>query len=248
MIAREASRVIAAAAFLTRLPLGRQAGNDDDLGRSSRYFPLIGIGIGLAGAAVLLAAAAALPLVVAVILSVAATALLTGALHEDGLADTCDALGGGRTREEALRIFADPRIGAYGALGLFLGLSLKIAALAHLPVALLPVALVCAHAASRSACVLLMAFGRYARPEGGKTRRAAIGARRSDAVIALLIGAAPFAFAPPSFAWAIAGVLLVALAFHFYLRARLGGYTGDCLGAAQQLGEIACYLVFLAAL
>ncbi|MEA3195497.1 MAG: adenosylcobinamide-GDP ribazoletransferase [Betaproteobacteria bacterium] len=247
MIGREAGRLLAAASFLTRLPVGRPR-SEDELGRSARYFPLVGAGVGALGVAVLLAAIAALPLVVAVILSVVATALVTGALHEDGLADTCDALGGGRTREETLRILQDPRIGAYGALGLFLAVALKISALAYLPLALLPAALVCAHAASRAACVALIAFGTYARAEGGKARPVAHGARSIDAVVALVIGVAPFALAPFTFLWALPGVLALTVGLYAWFRARLGGYTGDCLGATQQLTEIACYLAFLAVL
>jgi adenosylcobinamide-GDP ribazoletransferase len=243
MIAREARRMLAAAGFLTRLPVGHY-----QEGGCARYFPLVGAAIGALGAAVLLAAAAVLPLAVAVILSVSATVLATGALHEDGLADSCDAFGGGGTREEVLRIMHDPRIGAFGALGLMLVLALKIATLAHLPLAVLPLALVCAHAFSRSLCVAVMAFGHYARPEGGKTRAVAQGARPRDAATALLIGVVPFAFAPAAFLWPLAAMALVSIALHAYFRARIGGFTGDALGALQQVAETAGYVAMVAAL
>jgi adenosylcobinamide-GDP ribazoletransferase len=242
MIAREANLLIAATTFLTRLPLGRSH-TDDELNRAARYFSLVGAGVGAVGAAVLLAAAAALPLAVAVILSVLATVLITGGFHEDGLADSCDAFGGGKTREDVLRIMQDPHIGAFGVLGLALVLALKITSLVHLPLAALPVALVCAHASSRALCVAVMAFGHYARHEGGKTRTVARGARPADAAAALLIGLVPFALAPAAFLWTLPAMLIVAIALYAYFRARIGGYTGDALGALQQLAECTCYLV-----
>lgn len=247
MIAREARLVVAAAMFLTRLPLGRWTHySDEQLNRSSRYFSLVGAGVGVVGALVLGATALVLPLPVAVILSVVATVLATGAFHEDGLADSCDALGGGMTREDVFRILEDSRIGAFGALGLILALSLKITSLAHLPLSVLPIALVCAHAFSRAACVLVMALGHYAKPKGGKTRPVASGVRKMDAAVAVLIGLVPFALAPASFLWSVPIMLAACAALYGYFRARIGGYTGDCLGATQQVAEIAGYLTFLA--
>lgn len=247
MIAREVGLVLAAALFLTRLPLGRWARySDEQLNHSSRYFSLVGAGVGIVGAAVLSTAAVVLPLPVAVILSVVATVLATGALHEDGLADTCDALGGGTTPEKVFRILEDSRIGAFGALGLMLALSLKMSALTHLPPAVLPIALVCAHAFSRAACVLVMARGRYAKLEGGKTRPVAAGVRKIDAAIAVLVGLVPFALAPAPFLWSVPIMLAASAALYGYFRFRIGGYTGDCLGATQQVAEIAGYLTFLA--
>jgi adenosylcobinamide-GDP ribazoletransferase len=247
MIGREARLLIAATAFLTRIPLGRSH-SDEELNRSVRYFPLVGAAVGALGAAVTIAAAAMLPLPLAVILGVIATVLVTGAFHEDGLADSCDAFGGGRTREEVLRIMQDPHIGAFGVLGLALVLALKIASLVHLPLAALPLALVCAHAFSRALCVAAMSFGEYARAEGGKTRAVARGARPADAGIALLVGVVPFALAPAAFLWALPVMLIVAIALYAYFRARIGGYTGDALGALQQVAESTCYVVLAGAL
>jgi adenosylcobinamide-GDP ribazoletransferase len=247
MIAREARRLLAAAAFLTRLPLA-PGGADEELGRAARYFPLVGAGVGLAGVAVLAAGATALPLLVSVILSVGATVLLTGALHEDGLADACDAFGGGASREEVFRILKDSRIGAYGALGLILVLALKIASLAQMPVAVLPLALIFAHAFSRALCVAVMAAGVYAKREGGKTRRVAAGARPVDAAIALAVGLAAVLWSPAVLAPAALVMAALAAVLYGYFRARVGGYTGDALGAIQQLTEAAAYVAVLARL
>lgn len=244
MIAREAGLLLAATAFLTRLPLRRSHG-EAEIGRAARYFPLVGAAVGALGAGVLVAASAVLPLAVAVVLSVAATALATGALHEDGLADTCDAFGGGASREEVFRILADSRIGAYGALGLMLVLALKTASLAHLPAAVLPLALVFAHAFSRAICAVVMAAGAYAKREGGKTRAIAAGARGTDAAIALALGLLLLVWSPTLLAVAALLMGAVAAALYAYFRARVGGYTGDTLGAIQQLTEAAGYVAML---
>lgn len=247
MILQEARLLAIAAAFLTRLPLARWLRHSDDsLNHSSRYFSLVGALVGTFGALVLVCTAAWLPLPVAVILSVAATALLTGAFHEDGLADTCDAFGGGITSADVFRIMEDSRIGAFGALGLGLAIALKVTSLSHLPLALAPMALVFAHAFSRSVGVLVMATGQYARKEGGKTRPVASGVGASDATIATAIGLAPIFLAPALFLPAAACMLLAGVGLYAYFRARIGGYTGDTLGAIQQLTEIVCYLVLLA--
>jgi adenosylcobinamide-GDP ribazoletransferase len=247
VIAREAKLAAAATAFLTRISAARWTRfSDEQLNHSSRYFSLVGAGVGAVGAAVLLATSQVLPVAVAVVLSVIATVILTGALHEDGLADTCDALGGGTTREDVFRILEDSRIGAYGTIGLILVLALKLAALAHLSIAIAAVALICAHAFSRAVCVGVMALGRYAKHEGGKTRPIASGVRVQDATIALGLALLPFAWAPTGFAWAIPAMLVVSLLAYVYMRSRIGGYTGDCLGAIQQLSEASCYVTILA--
>lgn len=247
MIVREGKLVISAVGFLTRIPVGRWAArSDEQINHSSRYFPLVGAAIGVLGAAVLSAAAALLPIVVAAVLSIVATVLITGAIHEDGLADTCDAFGGGITPEDVCRILADSRIGAFGAVGLILALALKTASLALLPLAAATVALVCAHAFSRSMCVAIMACGRYARREGGKTRAVASGVRKRDAAIAVGIGLTSFALAPLTFLLAVPAAFAVCMVMYAYFRARIGGYTGDCMGAIQQVSEITCYLTFLA--
>lgn len=249
MIVQEVRLLAMAAAFLTRLPLARRLRHsDEDLNHSSRYFSLVGAGVGAMGALVLACAAAWLPLPVAVILSVVATVLLTGAFHEDGLADTCDAFGGGMTREDIFRIMEDSRIGAFGALGLGLAIALKATSLACLPLALATMALVFAHAFSRSVSVLVMALGQYAKKTGGKTRPVAAGVGTVDAAIATAIGLAPVLLAPALFLPSAVCMLLAGAGMYAYFRARVGGYTGDTLGAIQQVSEIVCYLVLLAQL
>ena len=128
---QEWTLLLAAVQVLTRIPV-TVAHGPDTLRNATRYMPLVGLGIGGAAAAVFAAARTGLPPAPAALLALAATLLLTGALHEDGLADCCDGLGGGRTRADALRIMRDSRIGAFGALGLLATVGTKLACLAAL--------------------------------------------------------------------------------------------------------------------
>ena len=242
-----------AIAFFTRLPVpGWVDFAPDKLGRAARFLPLVGWLVGLAGAAAYGLAAQCLPIDVAVVLAMAATIRLTGAFHEDGWADTCDGLGGGWTREQVLAIMKDSRIGSYGAIGLVLLLLAKFLALADLgaeedyPVI---AALLVAHPLSRLVAVALMASLDYARSD--ESAKSAPVARRPDAAelgVATLAGVLPLLLLSPREALLVLGASLAVfiLARRTFLR-RLGGYTGDCLGAAQQVAEVAIYLGILAA-
>jgi adenosylcobinamide-GDP ribazoletransferase len=240
----EAAAFLAAVGFLTRLP----APASSDMAAALRYLPAAGALVGAGGAAVLVAAAAVLPIAPAVLLSIAATCLLTGALHEDGLADTFDALGAA-SRERALDIMRDSRIGAHGALALGLVIALKATALAALPLGLAAAALVAGHAASRFSCVVVIATSRYARPAGAAGFTAA-GPGSGGLAVAAAAAAATLLLLIPAGLGAALSALLGLAAGHLAARAaieqRIGGYTGDTLGATQQLGEAGLYLGVLA--
>lgn len=242
MIRREARLLLLAVQFLTRLPVPASVGHGPgQLDQAMRYLPLVGIGVGLGGAAVLALAGAGLPRPASALLSVAATLLLTGALHEDGLADTLDGLLGGATREDALRIMRDSRLGTFGTAGLAVALGLKVAALSALPAA--GTALVAGHAGSRFFVVCVLARLPYARAEGKAAAVGGVGA--AELAVAgccgvlplLLLGsrAAPALLLAAGLAWGMAR----------WFRRRLGGYTGDGLGAVQQVTELAILLVAL---
>lgn len=243
---RELRLFFTALAFFTRVPCTRWAGNtEDDLNHAARYFPLVGIVVGLVAAGVFWVAAIVLPQDVAVIASMVATLWLTGAFHEDGLADTVDGLGGGWTKEQALTIMKDSRIGSYGAIALVMMMLTKFSALTHLSPAMLPVVLVAGHALSRFSAVLLIHFQVYVR-EAGKAKPLAQQISRGELLLAAIFGLVPLAFLQPHWLWALLPVALVWGWFNRKLHQRLGGYTGDCLGAMQQLCEVAFYLGVLA--
>ncbi len=252
-LAEEWAVFLLAAQFLTRLPLPAELGHTPArMAATPRWYPGVGVLVGaLAGLAFWLAALI-WPPALAALVATAAGLLLTGAFHEDGFADACDGLGGGATRARALEIMRDSRIGAYGAAGLGLMLAAKVMALAALPVAAVPLALVAGHAASRASAVAVIATSRYVRDHGtGKPLAAGIGPR--GLALALATGGlAVLALAlvlPPL---AVAGALVGLVAGHLAMRARfekrLGGYTGDCLGAVQQTSETGLYLGVLACL
>jgi adenosylcobinamide-GDP ribazoletransferase len=217
---------------------------------SVRYFPAVGLVVGAIGAGVLLGAATLWSAAVAVLIGMIATLLATGAFHEDGLADAVDGLGGGLDRHRALEIMKDSRIGAFGAIALGMALLLKFVTLSSVPTLQAASLLLAGHAVSRLGAVFIMARMPYAR-ESDDSRSKPLVQHVSvvSVVIATLTGIAallPMGLAGvPGLLAGIQGLLavgLVCLAWGLYLRRRLGGYTGDCLGAAQQLGECAFYL------
>lgn len=249
MIRREIGYFFAALRFFTRLPVPAWVGHSaEQLNHAARWFPAIGWIVGALGAAATLAALQVWPAAVAILLGMAATVLVTGAFHEDGLADALDGLGGGATREDALRIMKDSRLGSFGAIGLVLVLLAKFAALiAVLPAPTFALALVAGHAVSRFASTALIFALDYAR-EAGKAKPLATRMRAGELGFAALWGLGPCAFLPvqqalPALALVAAVTLLAARTF---VR-RLGGYTGDCLGATQQFAELAFYLGLLGA-
>ncbi|CAM2177112.1 Adenosylcobinamide-GDP ribazoletransferase [Paraburkholderia sacchari] len=236
--------------YFTRVPVPRWVGFEPQwLNAAARYFPLVGALIGALAALVYLAALHVFPASVAVLLSMAATLLATGAFHEDGLADCIDAFGGAYRREDVLRIMHDSRIGAFGAIGLVVSLALKWQTLAALPPMRAATLMIAGHAASRALAISYLASLDYMRPEG----KAKPVAQRMS-VLALgcaFVFGLPWLFWPAWPDWragvatlAVLGMLRYGLGRYFVRR--IGGYTGDCLGFAQQVFELAIYLMGLA--
>src|SRR2546429_8229413 len=169
---RELTRLFAAIQFFTCLPAPAWVGHSQEHLRGAiHYLPVIGLLVGCTGAAALLLGSLLWPPLVAVVASIVATILLTGALHEDGLADAMDGFGGGRTRDQALTIMKDPRVGVFGALALGLALLLKVACLQAVVPARAALLLVCGHALTRFGVVVLMSclpYARETRPSRGR--------------------------------------------------------------------------------
>jgi adenosylcobinamide-GDP ribazoletransferase len=241
--------------FFTRLPIPAWVGFESSwLQHASRYFPLVGCVVAAIAAAVYWVAALLLPAPVAAVLSTAASIYATGAFHEDGFADTCDGLGGGMTRERVLEIMKDSRVGAYGAIGIVCMLAAKLSTLAMLPPRVAIAALFMAHPLSRLAATSLIWKLDYVRGEGKAKPLAqqmttvefsiATASALLPAVLLLATGYASLA--------AVLGAVAAALAAALWLGRkfvrRLGGYTGDCLGAVQQVAEALIYMAVLATL
>ena len=247
------SDFLAAVAFLTRLPVGRWLAFDaKQVARSQRWFPLVGALLGGIYAGVLWLCAPYFPALVAAVLLAALDAWLTGAMHLDGLADTADGFGGGSSREDVLRIMRDHAIGAYGAVAVVLAITLKTAAVAALigfgraiPTVVAAVAL------SRWSAVLLSATQPYARPIAADGRlTAGAPARfvgRAELWIATVSAAAIAALCGGR--RGIAACVLVAIAgalWGWRCRRRIGGVTGDTLGAGIVAAECLVLLLFTA--
>lgn len=244
----EAAVFLLALQFLTRLPVPARGYTPARLAATPRWLPAVGALIGGLVALAWLAAAAVFPPVPAMLLATAFGLLLTGCFHEDGFADACDGLGGGATRAKALEIMRDSRLGTYGAAGLGMMLATRVATLMALPGALVPLALVAGHAASRASAVVVIATSAYVR-DHGTGKPVATGLSRRSLAFALVCGLAPLLFLPPLPALGgLAGLSLGHLAMRRTFERKLGGYTGDCLGAVQQVSEVGFTLGLLACL
>jgi adenosylcobinamide-GDP ribazoletransferase len=250
-LAREWAVLLLALQFLTRLPMPRNLGyTPERLAAAPRYYPVVGALVGAIGAAAFWLADSLFPSPVAVVLSMAATLLATGAFHEDGLADMADGIGGGATAERALDIMKDSRIGTYGACALIGALMLKAAALISLPAPFVPMVLIAGHALSRCSSVVAIVTSRYVRTEGtGKPVAAGVSAGGLAVALAISAGIAAFFMLAASWqagACALFGLGLGHVAARAAFERKLGGYTGDCLGAVQQTSELGFYLGALA--
>ena len=239
-----------AVAFLTRLPMPHPEGaTPQNFVRSHRMFPLVGAAIGGAvGLLCLVLRAIGLPDLAAAALALGASALLTGALHEDGLADVADGFGGGRDVAAKVEIMRDSRLGAYGALILMVSFVAKLSALAALPDGVVVQSLIAAHALARGVLPFMAMKMPYARKDG-----LAANAGRPDSATAMTAGALAFLIALLAMPWRAAlGAMLVAAAcaigMAWLAQRQIGGQTGDVLGGAEQLGETAILLLLAARL
>ncbi len=239
----------AALGLLTRLPVPVDGDRAMARGAAAAWaYPLAGALIGaLAGTVWASATGLGLPPPIAAGLAVAALVIATGALHEDGLADTADGLWGGWTRDRRLEIMRDSRVGSYGVVALVLSLGLRAGALASLSPDMALPALIVGGAASRAAMVALWSVVPPARRDGLSVRTGQPGRATAGLALALGTGIAVLVLGPLGTiagACSLGGAALVgAVAW-----AKIGGQTGDILGAAQQLAEIAALLAVVALL
>ncbi|HEV2272838.1 MAG TPA: adenosylcobinamide-GDP ribazoletransferase [Acidobacteriaceae bacterium] len=243
MMRRIVNQILTALQFLTRLPLAPASYDAGSLASAAGWFPFVGLLIGAGALAVHTLAARGLPPLLAALVTVVFLVVITGALHEDGLADTADGLGGGWTREQALRIMRDSRIGSYGAIALILSLLARVLLLASLRPAVFGRYLVAAHVLCRWSTLPLSSFLRPAREQDGQGSRVAQQIPRSAFLLGSLFTAVAVGVLLGSRWWLPASAALLVTALSgFYFQRRLGGITGDCFGAANNLAEIAVYL------
>ena len=237
-----------ALSFFSRIPVPTSTPYSTELlNQSSRYLSLVGLLLGALQALVLVATAQLLPFSIAVLVALMAGLVLTGAFHEDGFADVCDAFGGGWTKQKILDIMKDSRVGAYGAIGMILILLLKFTSLSSVPFSLMWMVLLAAHSFSRLCAVLVVATSQYVREnDDAKAKPLAKSITAKEIIPAVVFGLAPLLLFQRV---EILYVLILPLLGTFFLRRYfhkwIGGYTGDCLGATQQVAEVLFYLNLL---
>lgn len=229
--------------FLTRLPLSRVPYEPNALSRSAKFFPLVGLVIGVMGSVAYLWLIRHLPAAIAALLTVAFFVLATGGLHEDGLADVADAFGGGWNREQILAILKDSRIGTFGTLALVVSVGLRVLLLANLPLNRFAAYVISGQVLCRWTSLPLAYALPSARDSSGQGARIA----RQISIGSLTIGSGftviIVAYLLRWSVWSpILSTLVVTIASGLYYWRRIGGVTGDCFGATNHLAEIAVYL------
>lgn len=234
--------------FYTRIPVPNSTGfSEDNLNKGTGYFPFIGIIVGAVGAAIFSLSNILLPVEISIIISFVSMVLLTGAFHEDAISDFCDGFGGGYGKEMILSIMKDSRIGTYGAVALILLFFSKFFILTEVNTAKIPLLLIAAHAFSRLNPVFLIFSSRYV-SSNDTAKSKPIGKKASYArlFIAIAFGVLPLIFLSWVFMPFVFFVeFMLLFLFRAYIHKQIGGYTGDVLGALQQISEVVFYLTFL---
>jgi len=234
--------------FFTRIPCPKNIDHSPEiLTKSSRYFSLVGIIVGVFGAFVYYIAEFFFNDAISILLSMASTIWLTGAFHEDGFADVCDGFGGGWTKEKILSIMKDSRLGTYGVVGLILLLAIKHQSLLELDIQTCLLAIISGHAVSRCAATTLIYSQPYVQDiDKSKIKPSAVGITLKDVIICGVLALIPLLlFCNPWVFLTLIPVLITKHLLAMYFHKWIGGHTGDCAGATQQLTEVVFYLSLL---
>lgn len=238
-----------ALSFFSRLPVPRNLPySSERMNQAGRYFALVGLLLGAICAAVYGLLSQFLPANIAILLTMAASLLLTGAFHEDGLTDMADGIGGGMTLERRLTIMKDSRIGTYGASALIMALLGKYVLLTTLAgqISLVPVLLLGYTLSRTVAATLIYDMPYVSDPDSSKSKPLANRQSRLELVVLCLCGLLPLlAFTAVVWLWAVLICLGLRYAMKHWLMKRLGGFTGDCLGGVQQITELALYILLI---
>ncbi|MFN5333750.1 MAG: adenosylcobinamide-GDP ribazoletransferase [Bacteroidota bacterium] len=234
--------------FYTRIPCPPNITHDPDyLNKATRYFPMMGWIVGGMAALVFGLSSYFFNPPICILLSMVASILTTGAFHEDGWADVCDGFGGGWTKEKILEIMKDSRTGAYGSIGMALMLLFKYIVQTEIQVTQLCVVMIAAHSFSRLCAVGMVATSVYVREnDDAKAKPLAKTITIREVIPAFIFGVAPL-WMIGKYCLAIIPPILLTIYMRRYFHKWIGGYTGDCLGAIQQVSELMFYLGILMA-
>ncbi len=242
---KELQIFLTAIMFFTRIPCPKWVDhNPEYLAKSAKYFSLVGIIVGSIGAVVFYGFSFIFSTEISLLLSMFATIYVTGAFHEDGFADVCDGLGGGWTKEKILLIMKDSRLGTYGTIGLILILAIKFSALREIPANYIPLTIIAGHSLSRFIATTLIYTHPYVRDtEDSKAKPAAKNITLGIVILSGVFGILPLVFfRTPLILLAIIPCYLAKVYLGIKFKKWLGGQTGDCAGAVQQLCEVVFYL------
>jgi len=251
MIRRQILYFFGALRFFTRLPIPSSIGHSsEELNHASRYFSWVGLVVGALAVVSYDVARLVLPPSLALFVSMAVSLLVTGAFHEDGFIDCADGFGGGWEKSQILTIMKDSRVGSFGALAAIFMILGKFLALKELPPNLVPTALLVAHPLSRFCSVFLIFWLDYVREDQtSRSKPLAQRMSRVELLVAAIGGFAPVVLLSPGMigvTFALSVITTISM-IRFFTK-RIGGYTGDCLGAVQQLTELSIYFGLAGAL
>jgi adenosylcobinamide-GDP ribazoletransferase len=247
MLKKELSVFFTAMMFFTRIPCPKWIDHSPEmLNKSTKYFSLIGIIVGSFGALTYWVISFILPENIALFLCMVATIWITGAFHEDGFADVCDGFGGGWTKEKILTIMKDSRLGTYGTIGLVGILATKYLALSTFPNQLL-ITLIAGHSISRFISTMLLYLYPYVRDDlTSKAKPMAHALKLPSLITNGIIGLLPLFFYNSYWIFlAIIPPFISMLLMGRFFKKWIGGQTGDCAGATQQIAEVTFYLSIL---
>jgi adenosylcobinamide-GDP ribazoletransferase len=245
---RHLGAILAAASFLTRLPMPQWVAKDSQaISQASRWFSLIGLLIGAVAAGLLFGLSTLMGQALATVLTLVLVILLTGAFHEDGLTDLCDGFGGGWEKNRKLAIMKDSQIGVYGVLALICSFAIKLMTLSQIPLIQACSALFICHAGSRAIAGLVAVYLPYARDDdNNKTPQKNAKLPLKDRLILCIFGALPLLILPLNAALMLVAAWLVTFIGLIKLMQRhIQGYTGDTLGATQQIVELSGLMFFV---
>jgi len=249
-MSRPANDFLLAVSYFTRLPIAHHVEySEAALNRATSWFPLVGWLVATVTAGVLLLADQLMPTDLAILLSMMAGIIFTGGFHEDGLADTADGFGPVGDRERSLEVMKDSRLGTFGALGLVFILGGKFLALSHMPDAITAaIALMVAHPLSRLTVVVIVASQPYLSRAASRARSVAAQLPKTGWLLALPAGLLPalLLVSPLNIMAVLLGCAITTAVFMRFWKARFGGYTGDILGANQQIVEFTILLILAA--
>jgi adenosylcobinamide-GDP ribazoletransferase len=238
--------------FFTRIPIPFTLEYSDEImNKSQKYFPMVGWIVGGFSALLFWLAQHVFSIEISIVLSMIGSVLLTGAFHEDGFTDSCDAFGGGYGKEKIMTIMKDSRIGAYGVIGIILLLLLKfltLSTISNQSIEMVLIAIVAAHTSSRFMAGTMIYTHQYV-TDIDKSKSKPLANKRlsyTSLFFSLCITLLPFIlFQQWIFLWALPISYLGKLYLGWYFKKHLGGYTGDCLGAVQQVCEVLFYLAII---